>query len=379
MKILIATDMARQKEAGTAGVLLNYARELQRNGHAVESWFSEDILTGPTSKRFASLIFAVRIARRILRERTKYDVVILHLPVGFAYGLWHKVFRPAGAPPYVFVTQGILERYALAMRREDRKGRAWHFGWANRLWHRVYHRALYDCAMRTADYGVASNREAWTYPEIRFDVDPGRFWYVPNGTEECFFIDREYKNAAPLRLLFVGTWLDRKGVYYLVEAFRQVLQRHPHVELTVAGCLCAKETVINSFPSDIRGKIKVLPHIQRDDMLALYADHDIFLLPSLMEGMPLALMEAMATAMPVITTETCGMADVVEDGFNGLLVLPADAENLALAVVRLCESAELRAGLGQEAQRTMRRYTWAHVVRKLEMVLSRAVKQRTGN
>ena len=379
MKILIATDVARQKEAGTAGVLLNYAKELQIRGHAVESWFAEDLLSSAEiGKRFASLVFAIRVARRILKARGEYDVAILHAPVGCVYGFWRRMARSAGSPPYVFVMQGILERYALAMKREDRKGRAWHFNWKNRAWFRMYHRPLYECAIRTADYGVASNREAWTYPELRYDIDPGRLWYVPNGTEECFFTPRQFQDKSPLQLLYVGTWLDRKGVYYLVEAFRIVLRERPNVELTVAGCLCPAETIKAAFPEALRGKIKVRPCVKRDEMPALYRDHDIFLLPSLMEGMPLALMEAMATGMPVITTETSGMADVVEDGFNGLLVLPADAENLALAILRLHDSVQLRAAIGQEAQRTMRRYTWANVTAKLEMVLGLAVKGRTA-
>jgi glycosyltransferase involved in cell wall biosynthesis len=94
-----------------------------------------------------------------------------------------------------------------------------------------------------------------------------------------------------------------------------------------------------------------------------------------MEGMPLALLEAMATAMPVVTTETCGMADVVEDGYNGLLTSPADTEALVAAIERLCESSGLREQLGREGQQTMRRYTWARVTQKLEMVLSLAVRR----
>ena len=162
------------------------------------------------------------------------------------------------------------------MKREDRKGRAWHFNWTNRAWFRMYHRPLYECAIRTADYGVASNREAWTFPELRYDIDPGRLWYVPNGTEECFFTQREFEDQSPLQLLYVGTWLDRKGVYYLAEAFRMVLRERPHVELTVAGCLCSAETIKASFPEEIRGKIKVRPYVKRDDMPALYQEHDIF-------------------------------------------------------------------------------------------------------
>jgi len=110
-------------------------------------------------------------------------------------------------------------------------------------------------------------------------------------------------------------------------------------------------------------------------MPEVYASHDIFVFPSLMEGMPLVLLEAMAAGMPVVTTEICGMADVVEDDFNGLLVPPADSERLVEATERLCESVELRKRIGQQAQQTMRCYTWTHVVRKLEMVLSSAFQQ----
>lgn len=376
MRILIATDVPRQREAGTAAVLLNHARELKERGHDVECWFREDLLDKPVwPDRLASLILALRVAKRILKAPKRYDVVDLHAPVGCAYGVWRKVFGPSGTPPYVYTMQGILERHAHIMRREDRRGRAWHFGWKNRLWYRVYHRTMFGWAIRTADYGVASNREAWTYPELRYDREPGRLWYVPNGTEECFFTNREYEEKASLKLLFVGTWLDRKGVYYLADAFQRVAEKRSGIGLTVAGCLCSGDEVRRFFPPEIRARVNVVPFVKREDMPAMYADHDIFVFPSLMEGMPLALLEAMATGMPVVTTETCGMADVVEDGFNGMLVQPANTERLAGTIEQLCDSVELRERIGREAQQTMRRYTWGRVTQRLEMVLSLAAKE----
>lgn len=377
MRILIATDAPRQWEAGTAAVLLNDVRELRNRGHHVECWFREDILDKPVwLRRITSLLFAARVARRIRNSRKNYDVVDLHIPVGSVYGLWRRIFRPKGAPPYVFTMQGILERHSHAMRREQRKGKAWHFGWKNRLWYRLYHRTLFDCAIKTADYGVVSNREAWTYSELKHDREPGRIWYVPNGVENCFFLDREFENEkiSPIRLLFVGTWLDRKGVHYLAEAFQELARRRTNVQLTVAGCLCTEGEVKRFFAPDVRCMVNVLPFVRRDEMPAVYGDHDIFVFPSLMEGMPLALLEAMAASMPVVTTETCGMADIVEDGFNGLLVPPANSERLVEAIEQLCDSVQLRRQLGKEAQQTMRRYTWERVTKKLEMVLSLAVQ-----
>jgi len=128
------------------------------------------------------------------------------------------------------------------------------------------------------------------------------------------------------------------------------------------------------FAAEVRDRVRVIPFIARDQMPALYAAHDVFVFPSLFEGMPLTLLEAMAGGMPVVTTATSGMADVVEDGFNGIAVPPADAEAIAESIGRLCAGAELRCRLGREARNTMRRYTWEKVTRPLEDVLSLAVR-----
>jgi glycosyltransferase involved in cell wall biosynthesis len=132
------------------------------------------------------------------------------------------------------------------------------------------------------------------------------------------------------------------------------------------------------FTPAVRDRVRVLPFIERSEMPALYAAHDIFVFPSLMEGMPLTLLEAMAAGMPVATTNRCGMADVVENEVNGLLVPSADGEALALAIERLCNSAELRKQLGQNAQETMRRYAWEKVTGKLERVLLLAAREAQG-
>ena len=87
----------------------------------------------------------------------------------------------------------------------------------------------------------------------------------------------------------------------------------------------------------------------------------------------------MATGMAVVTSESPGMADLVEDEFNGLLVQPADAQGLAAAIERLCRSADLRRQLGQEAQQTARRYTWSIVAQKLEKVLLLAARRGAQN
>ncbi len=375
VRILIAIGVPRQKEAGAAGVVLNHALGLQKLGHSVECWFLEDVLERPPRpQRLESLLFAAAAAKRILRERNRFDVANLHAPWGCVYGIWRKVFHPAGGPPYVMTMQGSEERFVAAMRIEQKKGRALNFAWQNRAWHRLYHQTMYNYSIETADYGMVAAREGCILAEVKHRREPGRMWFVPNGTEERFFLRRGYEEKNPLRLLFVGTWLDRKGIHYLAEAFAQLAARNADLQLTVAGCVLPEEAVRKFFAAQTQGRIHVIPFMRRDDMPKLYAEHDIYFFPSLVEGMPLTLLEAMATGMPVVTTNSSGMADVVEDEVNGLLVPAADTASLVEATERLCGSAQLREKLGLAGQETMRRYTWEKIAQRLEKVLALAVR-----
>jgi len=380
LRILIAIGVPRQREAGAASVALNHARELQNRGHHVVCWFLEDAAPKRMrSKRFQDLQFALAVAKRIMKEPGQFDVVNIHAPWGCVYGAWRKMSGGAAAPPYVMTMQGSEDRFVQVMRVERRRGLASNFALKNRLWHRLYHQTMYDFSIRTADFGAVANREGWIQCELKDHREPGKIWYVPNGTEERFFQNREYQDKSDVRLLYVGTWLDRKGVHYLAEAFRILAAKLAGVRLTVAGCMLPEEEVRKKFAPATRERLEVIPFAEREEMPALYAAHDVFVFPSLVEGMPLVLLEAMASSMPVVTTETSGMADVVEDGFSGLLVPPANSERLADAVERVCVSADLRKQLGQAAQTTMRRYTWDRVVEKLEAILYQAAESRAAH
>jgi glycosyltransferase involved in cell wall biosynthesis len=70
--------------------------------------------------------------------------------------------------------------------------------------------------------------------------------------------------------------------------------------------------------------LHVWPFVARAEISSLYAEHEIFVLPSLMEGMPLVLLEVMASGMPVLTTESSGMTDLLADLHDGLFVIPGD-------------------------------------------------------
>ena len=367
LNILMGSGVPKRREGGVAAIIYNLGRELELLGHHLTYVFQEDLVEpGSVSPRWNELVFSLRLGRYIAENRKKFSIVNLHAPTGFPYGVRRRWHRSAGYPPYVMTLHGLEERRMHVMSREAKKGRAWNYSLRNRLWQRFYHLPRFRWSIRTADGAHTYSRDVAALLQLKYNLDADRVAYIPNGVEPRFFIPREYREGQGLRLLYAGTWLDQRGIFYIRDALRNVAPQLPGLTMTFAGCGVPAEEIQQFFGAELAGRIVVRPVIAADRMQELYAEHDVFLFPSLMEGLPSVLLEAMATGMPVITTETCGMPDVVEDEFNGLLIPPADATAMGEAILRLAGSVELRQKLGEAARETMKRYTWEQAARQLE-------------
>ncbi len=367
MTVLMAAGVPKRREGGVATIIYNLGRELDRLGHHVTYVFQEDLVDpGSVSPRFNELVFSLRLARYIAENRKKFSIVNLHAPTGFPYGMRRRWNRSAGYPPYVMTLHGLEERRVHLMSREVKKGRAWNYSLKNRLWHRFFHFPRFRWSIRTADGAHTYSRDVWSLLQLKYNLDSDRVRYIPNGVESRFFIPREYHSGESLRLLYVGTWLDQRGIFYMRDALRKVAPLLPGLTMTFAGCGVSPEEIRQFFGAELADRITVCSVVAADHMQELYARHDVFLFPSLMEGLPSVLLEAMATGMPAITTETCGMPDVVEHEFNGLLIPPGSAAAIEESVLRLAHSAELRQKLGEAARETMKRHTWMRAAKQME-------------
>src|SRR5713101_1481090 len=374
LNILMASGVPKRREGGVAAIVYNLGREMKRRGHQVDYIFLDDLIEpGSVSSRFGELVFSHRLASHISQNKQKFSIVNLHAPVGLLYGLRRQWHRSAGYPPYVMTLHGLEERRIHVMSREVKKGRAWNFSLRNRLWHRLYHQPRFRWSIRTADGAHTYSRDVWSMLQLKYNLDSDRVAYIPSGVEPRFFIPREYRDGDALRLLYAGTWLDQRGIFYIRDALRNLTARLPGLTMTFAGCGVPTEEIQRFFGADLASRIIVRPVVAAERMQELYSEHDIFLFPSLMEGLPSVLLEAMATGMPVLTTETCGMPDVVENDYNGLLVPPADAKAIEDRILRLAASVELRKKLGEAARETMKRYTWERAAGQLEELYRRVL------
>jgi glycosyltransferase involved in cell wall biosynthesis len=201
---------------------------------------------------------------------------------------------------------------------------------------------------------------------VELGYDPARIAVTPYGVDTERFAPRaEPRRDGVFRALFVGQIGQRKGLSYLLDGYRKF--RRPDSELHLVGTFGSGHEVYASYADLYRHTA----HVPQKDLPALYHDADVFVFPSLIEGMPLVVLEAMACGIPVITT-THGPADVVRDEIDGFFVPIRDPEAIATRLEQLYRDPELREQMGKNAREQASRHTWDTYARRAADVVLRA-------
>lgn len=174
------------------------------------------------------------------------------------------------------------------------------------------------------------------------------------GIDACRFPYRPRKAAgSPPRILAVGRAVPKKGLVFLVRALRLLGDRGQVWRADIVGDGPLLETLRNEAKALKLDALSFRGALQQHEIRELLANADVFVLPCVqapdgdVDGIPVALMEAMASGVPVISTRISGIPELVKDGHSGLLVGPADPLSLADALERLVSEP----GLGERLSR----------------------------
>ncbi|MBI4318540.1 MAG: glycosyltransferase family 4 protein [Chloroflexi bacterium] len=197
---------------------------------------------------------------------------------------------------------------------------------------------------------------------------------LPNATELPHPV-RSPLNDGTLHALFVGTCCPRKGVDHLVRAMGQL--RDCPLTVHVVGDLAidadyAQGVVRLAHEMGLGDRVVFHGRISQESLHEQYARADMFVLPSLWEGYGIVLIEATAFGLPIVATSVGAVPEIVQDGYNGLLVPPSDAGALAAALRRVCTDVSLRQSLATgclERRRSLR--TWDSVGKEFADLLDR--------
>lgn len=188
--------------------------------------------------------------------------------------------------------------------------------------------------------------------------------YVPNGVDMNRFYDQ--KKQRKTQLVAVGTLKWQKGYDYLLQSVKGVFSSHPEYGLAIIGDGPLRnrleELVDNSL--GIANKVEFLNRLTHEQVATVLNESSIFVMSSVSEGFPKALVEAIACGTPVVATDVGSCREIV-DGV-GFIVKPRDPKGFKEAVNRLIENEEVRTDFSRRCQEIANRYDWKETSRIVE-------------
>ena len=189
--------------------------------------------------------------------------------------------------------------------------------------------------------------------------DLGMLHAFPHGVSDRFLQDAPSPDS--LRgegLLFCGTWIEMKGVNYLVEAFTRLVDAGGGTRLTVLGGGVPDADILAAFPNRVRTHVRVIARVAEDEVMRLYRTHDALVLPSTYEGFGMVILEAMSQGLPVIATPVGCIPGLIARGAPCVTVPLRDASALAEAMSHLLSNADERRRLSEGARAAVATFSW---------------------
>lgn len=226
-------------------------------------------------------------------------------------------------------------------------------------------RHAYRCAHRIVANSRAAARQLASegLPIDLVDV-------IPNGVRAERYNARPFAGRPVRTILTVANLRPEKAHDVLLAAIARLRPAYPHLQFLIAGDgPCAAELKALALRLGVQAQVTFLGH--REDVPALLARADAFVLPSRSEAFPNGAIEAMAAGLPVVASGVGGLLDLIDEGRTGLLVRPDDPAALAAAVESLVLSPARAEAIGAAARdEVTRRYSFDRMVRQFEDLYS---------
>ncbi len=196
-----------------------------------------------------------------------------------------------------------------------------------------------------------------TAPDVRIDV-------IPDGLDLSRFEPSSRKlHPERIRILTIGRLIPRKGFQFLIRALPRIVENAAHdFEIEIVGDgPYQKELLKLASDLAVTKHIRFEGSVPYSELPGKYRNADIFILPSLAEGMPLVVLEAMGTGLPIVASRVQGIEELVAEDVNGSLFDPGDANGLARSLLKLINAGKKRVEMGEASVERVKPYDWKHI------------------
>jgi glycosyltransferase involved in cell wall biosynthesis len=223
---------------------------------------------------------------------------------------------------------------------------------------------------RGASHVIALSEE-WREPLLSMEPE-SRLCVIPNPVEVPPW--SAPLDEGPPTVLFLGVLAERKGVFDLLHAWQAVLARHPRAHLVLAGAGSDEQVRALARALGVQASLSLPGWVSAEERGRLLRETWAFALPSHIEALPMAVLEAMAAGVPVVATTVGGIPGAVEHGRTGYLVAPRDVPGIAASLCSLLDDAALRKAFGAVArERVIERFSAEVVVPRIEGIWAEAL------
>ena len=251
----------------------------------------------------------------------------------------------------------------------------WSFGYAR------WDRRLFNRGFAAAARVLGVSNFIREHTEQRYPVVKGKSATVYNGVNGTLFRPQAETNDTPI--LYVGRVEERKGVHVLIDAFEQVISKQrPRSRLRIVGPHSYWDAAPSPYYQALAERCAANPRIELrgptyndQELAAVYRDAAVSVVPSVFpEALGLTSLEAQASGVPVVVSDSGGLPETVAAGKSGLVFDNGNAGQLAEAVLSIVGNDERRRAMGAAARDwVMRTFSWDVIAAELEQVYAEAV------
>jgi glycosyltransferase involved in cell wall biosynthesis len=348
VKVWILADVSRSVPGGMRRHMELHAEGLTRLGESATVLLAEDVQGFDAMKSWRAPGARMLLALRDRYRTERPDIVNVHTQCSPA---WIAARRSGLVDSKIVVMSYAADEPAVAFREPRDLLR----------WARVAVPAR--STFRHADGIWCVNQEDAEYYIATYGVERRRIGRFPHAVSDSFYAPEPAVARNPMRLLYVGTWIHRKGIDVLTAALDRVVRTLPEVEIVLAGTLASDAELRGQLSAEVSARTRVIPVANDAELRELYRSSALLLIPSRREGLPITMLEGMACGCPPLAAANSGMLDAVEPGDNGWLEVSFDPARWASRVIELLRHPERLERASRGAAATAERFRIETVAR----------------
>lgn len=193
-------------------------------------------------------------------------------------------------------------------------------------------------------------------------------------------VAEERLNPEEFNIIYIGELIPLKGVHYLIQALNNIIAQSPQAHLTIVGeGKCRPDLEKMAEDMNLQDSIEFTSYLPPEKVKERMVQSDLLVLPSMTEGLPRVIIEAMAVGLPIIATDVGSVRELVADGKNGYLIKPSDVAALTRALLAMASDRARAKQMGLESKKLIERagdlYNMAGYARRYIDTLYRTYEQ----